>query len=125
MELLTAHWGKFLLGAIGGAILVLIVGFSGGLLMTKANAVMAVSEAVSDRDVAFCGANGKRLIASGKISAPNNANERNEVALAALTDLLPDEEFSENAIRRCSREFPQAAAVIDDIFFGDDQGGGL
>ena len=50
MEELKAHWGKYVYGAIGGAILILILGFAFGPLTTNGSAADLAAAATSDRD---------------------------------------------------------------------------
>ena len=91
-----AHWGKYVYGAIGGAILILILGFAVGPLT-----------AASDRDIAYCVANARRLVASGGVAAPSSSKERSDLARASYAELLPDETVGFAAVRVCSRAFPQ------------------
>ncbi len=107
MDELKAHWGKYVYGAIGGAILILILGFAIGPLTTNGNAADLAAAAASDRDVAYCVANARKLVASGEASAPSSSSERRDLARASFTDLLADEPINNADVRNCSREFPQ------------------
>ncbi len=107
MEELKAHLGKYIYGAIGGAILILILGFWIGPLTTNDSAADLAAAAASDRDVAYCVANAQRLVTSGEVTAPSSSSEKTELASASFVDLLPDETANRTAIRLCSRAFPQ------------------
>ncbi len=107
MEELKAHWGKYVYGAIGGAILILILGFAVGPLTTNGSAEDLAAAAASGRDVAYCVANARRLVASGEVSAPSSSAERSDLARASFVDLLPDEPVDNAAARNCSRAFPR------------------
>ncbi len=102
-----AHLGKYIYGAIGGAILILILGFAIGPLTTNGSAAELAASAASDRDVAYCVANARRLVASGGVAAPSSSKERSDLPRASYTDLLPDETVDNAAVRVCSRAFPQ------------------
>lgn len=122
MEEFKAYWGKYLSGAIIGALLVVILGFAVGPLTTNGSAAALASAAASNRDVAFCVAKGQRSISSGDVSATTNHRERIELARASLADLLPDQKVSDTVVSRCSQAFPGEAAGGDDQFWFD---GGL
>ena len=107
MEELKAHWAKYVYGAIGGAILILILGFWIGPLTTNGSAEGLAEAAASGRDVAYCVANARRMIESGELSAPSSSSEKTELARASFVDLLPDETANSAAVRSCSRVFPQ------------------
>lgn len=107
MKEFKAHLGKYINGAIGGAILILILGFWIGPLTTNGNASSLAETAASDRDVAFCVANAQRLVASGEVSAPSSSSEKTDLARASFADLLPDEKASSSAVRLCTRSFPK------------------
>jgi hypothetical protein len=107
MEELKAHGGKYVFGAIGGAILILILGFWIGPLTTNDSATDLAAAAASDRDVAYCVANAQRLVTSGEVSAPSNRSEKTDLARASFEDLLPDETANSTAVRLCTRAFPQ------------------
>lgn len=119
MEELKAYWSKYLSGAIGGAVLVLILGFAVGPLTTNGSAVDLASAAASDRDVAYCAAHAQRLTESGDVSAPTNAEERIGLARMSLAELLPDEETSDNAVRGCIQALPGAGPSSNDLFWVD------
>ncbi len=104
---LKAHLGKYIYAAIGGAILILILGFAIGPLTTNGSATELAASAASDRDVAYCVANARRLVASGGMAAPSSAKERSDLARASYAELLPDETVGFAAVRVCSRAFPQ------------------
>ena len=107
MEEIKAHGGKYVYGAIGGAILILILGFAIGPLTTNGSAADLAAAAASDRNVTYCVANARRLVASGEMSAPSSSTERIDLARASFTNLLPDESVDNAAVRNCSRAFPQ------------------
>ncbi len=107
MEELKAHWGKYAYGAIGGAIVILILGFTIGPLTTNGSAADLAAAAASDRDVAYCVAGARRLVASGEMTAPSSSTERTDLARASFVDLLPDASVNNAAVRNCSRAFPQ------------------
>ena len=107
MEELKAYWGKYVWGAIGGAILILILGFWVGPLTTNGSAADLAAAAASDRDVIYCVANAHRLVASGAVSAPSSSAERTDLASASFVDLLPDDTADNAAVRNCSRALPQ------------------
>ena len=102
-----AQWGKFVYGAIAGAILVLIVGFAFGPLTTNGSATALAATAAADRDVVYCVANAQRLVSAGDATAPSSSAERTDLARASFADLLPDETFSSVTLRNCTRAFPQ------------------
>jgi hypothetical protein len=102
-----AQWGKFIYGLIGGAILVLIVGFAIGPLTTNGSAASMASEAAAERDIVYCVANAQRLVDLGDATAPSSSAERTDLARASFADLLPDETFSSTVLRNCTRAFPQ------------------
>ena len=107
MEELKAHLGKYIYGAIGGAIVILILGFWVGPLTTNGSATDLAAAAVSDRNVAYCVANAQRLVTSGEVSAPSSSSEKTELARASFAGLLPDETPNSSAVRLCTRAFPQ------------------
>ena len=107
MEELKAHWGKYLKGGIGGAVLVLIAGFAFGPLTTNGSADELASTAVADRDVSYCVVNGLKLVDAGDQVAPNSSTERTNLAKASFASLLPDVSFSNAIFRSCSRAFPK------------------
>jgi hypothetical protein len=107
MKELKEHWGKYVYGAIGGAILILILGFAVGPLTTNGSAADLAADAASDRDVAYCVANARRLVASGEASAPSSTFPRRDLARASYAGLLPDETVGNAAVRVCTRGFPQ------------------
>ncbi len=107
MEDLKANFGKYVQGAIGGAILILILGFWIGPLTTNGSAADLAAAAASDRDVAYCVANAQRLVTSGEVAAPSSSSERTDLARASFTGLLPDETPSGSVVRLCTRAFPQ------------------
>ena len=106
MEDLKAYWRKYGIGAIGGAILILILGFWIGPLTTNGSAEELAKAAATDRDVVYCVANAKQLVDSGEQSAPTNGSERNELARASFADLLTDGPPG-GAVFRCARALPQ------------------
>ncbi len=107
MEDLKAHWGKYLKGGIGGAIVVLIVGFAFGPLTTNGSADELASLAVADRDVSYCVANALKLVSVGDQAAPTSSTERTNLAKASFASLLPDVSFGNALFRNCSRAFPR------------------
>ncbi len=107
MEDLKAHWGIYLKGAIGGVILILILGFWIGPLTTNGSAEQLATAAVADRDTAYCVANAVRLVSEGTQQAPTSSSERTELAKTSYSGLLPDASFSNTAFRNCSRAFPK------------------
>ena len=106
MEDLKAHWQKYGIGAIAGAILILILGFAIGPLTTNGSAEEMVGAAATARDVVYCVANAKKLVDSGAQSAATSRSERNELAQASFADLLADGPPS-GAVFRCARALPQ------------------
>ncbi len=106
MEELKAHLGKYIYGAIGGAIVILVLGFWVGPLTTNSNAEELATAAASDRDVAYCVANARRLVKSVRVAAPTDSSEKTDLARASFADLLPDETANNTAVRNCSRAFP-------------------
>ncbi len=106
MEDLKAHWQKYGIGAIVGAVLILILGFAIGPLTTNGSAEELAGEAATARDVVYCVANAKKLMDSGAQSAPTNGSERNDLARASFDDLLADGSPSA-AVFRCARALPQ------------------
>jgi len=107
MEDLKAHWGKYVYGAIGGVILILILGFWIGPLTTNGSAEQLATAAVADRDTTFCVANAVRLVSQGSQAAPTSSAERTALAKTSYSGLLPDASFSNTAFRNCSRAFPK------------------
>ncbi len=103
MEDLKAHWRNYGIGAIGGAILILILGFAIGPLTTNGSAEELASAAATDRDVVYCVAKAKQLVDSGEQSAPTSGTERNDLARASFADLLANGPPS-RAVFRCARE---------------------
>lgn len=107
MEDLKAHWGKYVQGGIGGAILVLILGFAFGPLTTNGSANELASTAVAKRDVSYCVVNALKLVDAGDQVAPTNSTERTNLAKASFASLLPDISISNAVSRNCSRAFPK------------------
>ncbi len=107
MEDLKAHWGKYVKGGIGGAILILIVGFAFGPLTTNGNATQLVSTAVADRDISYCVANALKLVDAGVEAVPTSSTERTDLAKASFASLLPDVTMGNTLFRNCSRAFPK------------------
>ncbi len=107
MKELKEYWGKYVFGAIGGVILILILGFWIGPLTTNNSAEQLATAAVADRDTAYCVANAVRLVSQGSQAAPTSTAERTELAKTSYTSLLPDASFSSTAFRNCSRAFPK------------------
>ena len=107
MEEFKAHWGKYVWGAIGGAILILILGFWIGPLTTNGSATALAAAAATDRDVTYCVANARSLVASGAQAAPTARTERTDLARASFVDLLPDVSVNNAAVRDCVRALPE------------------
>lgn len=107
MEQIKAHWAKYVQGAIVGAILILILGFVIGPLTTSGSAEERAAAAATDRDVAYCVANARKLVTSGEQAAPTSSRERTELAQASFADLLPDASIGRASVTACSRAFPQ------------------
>ena len=107
MDDLKAHLGKYIYGAIGGAIVILILGFWIGPLTTNGSAAALAADAASDRDVAYCVANAQRLVTSGEAAAPSSSSEKTELARASFVDLLPNQTPNSTVVRLCTRAFPQ------------------
>ena len=107
MEELKAHWGIYLKGAIGGAVLILIIGFAFGPLTTNGNAGQLASAAVAERDVSYCVVNALKLVNAGDQDAPTSSTERTNLAKASFASLLPDISIDNAIIRNCSRAFPK------------------
>ncbi len=99
---LKAYWRKYGIGAIGGAILILILGFAIGPLTTNGSAEELAGAAATARDVVYCVANAKRLVESGAQSAATSGSERNDLARASFADLLADGPPS-GAVFQCAR----------------------
>lgn len=106
MEDHKAHWRKYGIGAIGGAILILILGFVIGPLTTNGSAEDRAEEAAIARDVVYCVANAKKLVDSGEQSAPTSSSERNDLARASFADLLADGPPGAGVFR-CARALQQ------------------
>ncbi len=106
MEGLKAYWRKYGVGAIGGAILILILGFWIGPLTTNGSAGELAKAAAADRDVVYCVANAKQLVDSGEQSAPTSAGERTDLARASFADLLADGP-PRGAVLQCGRALPR------------------
>ncbi len=106
MENLKAHWNRYGVGAIVGAILILILGFAIGPLTTNGSAEELAGDAATARDVVYCVANAQKLVESGLQSAPTNGSERNDLARASFADLLADGP-PRGAVFRCARALPQ------------------
>ncbi len=106
MEDLKAHWRNYGIGAIGGAIVILILGFAIGPLTTNGSAEELASAAATDRDVVYCVANAKRLVDSGEQSDPSSGTERNDLARASFADLLANGPPS-GGVFRCARALQQ------------------
>ncbi len=107
MEDLKAHWGKYVKGGIGGAIVVLIAGFAFGPLTTNGSAEQLLVAAVADRDVSYCVVNASKLVDAGDQDAPTSSTERTNLAKASFASLLPDVSMSNATFRNCSRAFPK------------------
>ena len=107
MEELKAHWAKYVWGAVVGAIVILILGFWVGPLTTNGSAAAMATAAATDRDVTYCVANARQLVASGTQAAPTSRTERTDLARASFVDLLPDVPINNAAVRDCVRAFPQ------------------
>ncbi len=103
---LKAHWQKYGIGAIAGAIVILILGFAIGPLTTNGSAEELAGAAATARDVVYCVANAKKLVDSGEQSAPTSSSERNALARASLADLLADGP-SRGADFRCAQALQQ------------------
>ncbi len=102
MEDLKAHGQKYGVGAIVGAVLILILGFAIGPLTTNGNAEELAEEAATARDVVYCVANAKLLMEAGVQSEPTNGSERNALARASFDDLLADGS-PRRAVFQCAR----------------------
>ena len=100
-------WANYVYGGIGGAVLILILGFTVGPLTTNSSATDLAAAAAVDRDVAYCVANARRLVDSGEASAPSDFTERSDLAQASFVDLLPDESVDSAAVKDCSRALSQ------------------
>ncbi len=107
MDELKAHWGKYVKGGIGGAVIILIAGFAFGPLTTNGNAEQLATTAVADRDVTYCVANALKLVSAGDQTAPTNSTERTNLAKAAFANLLPETSIGNATFRSCSRAFPK------------------
>ena len=107
MEELKNHWGRYLKGAIGGAIVILILGFAAGPLTTNASAEKLALAAAQNRDTTFCVANALKLVADGDHAAPASTSEKTDLAKASLASLLPEVKFANAQIRDCTRAFPK------------------
>lgn len=106
MEDLKAAWRKYGIGAVAGAIVILILGFAIGPLTTNGSAEEMAAAAATARDVVYCVANAKKLVDSGAQSAATSGSERNDLARASLADLLADGPSS-GAVFRCARALQQ------------------
>ncbi len=107
MQELKDHWGRYLKGGIGGAVVVLILGFAAGPLTTNGSAEKLALAAAQDRDVTYCVANAMKLVATGDHAAPTSTSEKTELAKASLASLLPEAKFANAQFRDCSRAFPR------------------
>lgn len=106
MEELKAYRRQYGIGAIGGAILILILGFTIGPLTTNDSAEELAIAAATTRDVVYCVAHAKQLVDSGQQSAPTSGSERTDLARASFADLLADGP-PEGALLRCGRALPR------------------
>ena len=95
---------KYVWSAVGGAVVAVVAGLWMGPLTTSGNAEAMVTTATENRDVAFCTANARKLIAQGEQPVPGNLTEARAVAGAALEDLMPEERFAIRLLRQCARE---------------------
>ena len=107
MEEVKQHWGRYVKGGIGGAVLVIILGFAVGPLTTNGNAAQQVATAIQDRDATYCVANALKLVAAGEQAAPTSGTERTNLAKASFASLLPEAKFENAAFRTCSSAFPR------------------
>ena len=107
MDEIKAHWGRYLKGGIGGALVVLILGFAAGPLTTNGNAEKLAVAAAQDRDTTYCVANALKLVAAGNHVAPSSTSEKTDLAKASLASLLPEAKFANAQVRDCSRAFPK------------------
>lgn len=106
MKDLKVAWQKYGIGAVAGAIVILILGFAIGPLTTNGSAEEMAAEAATARDVVYCVANAKKLVDSGAQSAATSRSERNDLARASLADLLADGPSS-GAVFQCARALQQ------------------
>ena len=106
MEDLKAYRRQYGIGAIGGAILILILGFWLGPLTTNGSAEELAKAAATDRDVVYCVAHAKQLVDSGQQSAPTSGSERTDLARASFADLLADGP-PRGALLRCGWALPR------------------
>ena len=106
MENLKAHWQKYGIGAIAGAVLIMILGFAIGPLTTNGSAEELAGEAATARDVVYCVANAKTMVESGDQTAATSSGERNDLARASFADLLADGP-PRGAVFRCARALQQ------------------
>ena len=106
MEDFKAYRRQYGIGAIGGAILILILGFTIGPLTTNGSAEEQAIAAATARDVVYCVAHAKQLVDSGQQSAPTSGSERTDLARASFADLLADGP-PRGALLRCGRALPR------------------
>ena len=106
MENFKAYRRQYGIGAIVGAILILILGFTIGPLTTNGSAEELASAAATARDVVYCVAHAKQLVDSGQQSAPTSGSERTDLARASFADLLADGP-PRGALLRCGRALPR------------------
>ena len=103
MEELKAHWGKYVWGAVGGAIVILILGFWVGPLTTNGSATALATAAATDRDVTYCVANARSLVASGAQVAPTRTNRAGPI-------------WHEPLLSICSRTYPSTMLLSGTAF---------
>lgn len=104
MEKFKQDLSKYVWSAIGGAVVAVVAGLWIGMITTSGSAEAMTSSAVEERDVAYCSANARKLIALGEHDVPSNLTEARGLAEASLKDLLPDENFPIRLLRSCARD---------------------
>lgn len=119
MSELKANWIRYISGLIVGAILVLGLGFTVGPLTTNGSAAILATQAATERDIAFCAAEGLRSIASGKVKATEDFWGRIVLARDTIKELLPDQETTRAVIGGCAQAFPGAPADLDATYWLD------
>jgi hypothetical protein len=103
VENIKTYWPAYLAGAAGGGALVMAATLMLGIVETSAASNARLAAAVMEREVSYCTVVAQALVASGAFEKPTRGNERNDLAHAALTQLVPDGTPDRATVRACAR----------------------
>lgn len=97
------YWPAYLAGATGGGVVVMAITLMLGIVETRAASDARLATAVMEREVTYCTVVAESLVASGDFEPPARGNERNDLARAALSRLVPDAKPERSTVRACAR----------------------